>query len=445
MSLFESPAVGPAPAAPLAVRMRPRDLEEFVGQEKVVGVGRLLRRAIETDTLGSLIFWGPPGCGKTTLAKLIAHKTLAHFSQLSAVTSGVADLRTVMAEARQRLRGQNRRTILFIDEIHRFNKAQQDALLPSVEEGTVILVGATTENPFFEVIAPLVSRSRVFRLESLSPEEIGTILERAMTDKERGLGEIPLGLLPEAREMLLQASNGDARIALNALEWGALTTPEDERGIRVLSREVIEEALQKKAMRYDKAADEHFETISAFIKSMRGCDPDATLYWLARMVYAGEDPSFIARRILICAAEDVGNADPQALILASSAAYAAQFVGFPEAQIILAQAATYVACAPKSNAAVKGIGLALEEVESSQNLPVPLHLRNPSTAGTRRMGYGQGYLYGHDYPGHFVQQEYLPKELHFRQYYYPSDQGAEIQGKERLEQWWGNAKKPKSG
>ncbi len=430
--------------APLAVRMRPRDLEEFVGQEKVVGPGRLLRRAIETDTLGSLIFWGPPGCGKTTLAKLIAHKTLAHFSQLSAVTAGVADLRTVMAEARQRLRGQNRRTILFIDEIHRFNKAQQDALLPCVEEGTVILVGATTENPFFEVIAPLVSRSRVFRLESLSPEEIGIVLERALTDQERGLGGISLELLPEAREMLVQASNGDARIALNALEWGALTTPQDERGIRVLQREVIEEALQKKAVRYDKAADEHFETISAFIKSMRGCDPDATLYWLARMVYAGEDPSFISRRILICAAEDVGNADPQALILASSAAYAAQFVGFPEAQIILAQAATYVACAPKSNAAVKGIGLALEEVERSQNLPVPLHLRNPSTAGTRRMGYGQGYLYGHDYPGHFVQQNYLPKELYFRQYYYPSDQGAEIQSKERLDKWWGNAKKPKS-
>ena len=430
--------------APLAVRMRPRDLEEFVGQEKVVGPGRLLRRAIETDTLGSLIFWGPPGCGKTTLAKLIAHKTLAHFSQLSAVTAGVADLRTVMAEARQRLRGQNRRTILFIDEIHRFNKAQQDALLPCVEEGTVILVGATTENPFFEVIAPLVSRSRVFRLESLSPEEIGIVLERALTDQERGLGGISLELLPEAREMLVQASNGDARIALNALEWGALTTPQDERGIRVLQREVIEEALQKKAVRYDKAADEHFETISAFIKSMRGCDPDATLYWLARMVYAGEDPSFISRRILICAAEDVGNADPQALILASSAAYAAQFVGFPEAQIILAQAATYVACAPKSNAAVKGIGLALEEVERSQNLPVPLHLRNPSTAGTRRMGYGQGYLYGHDYPGHFVQQNYLPKELYFHQYYYPSDQGAEIQSKERLDKWWGNAKKPKS-
>ena len=431
--------------APLAVRMRPRDLEEFVGQEKVVGPGRLLRRAIETDTLGSLIFWGPPGCGKTTLAKLIAHKTLAHFSQLSAVTAGVADLRTVMTEARQRLRGQNRRTILFIDEIHRFNKAQQDALLPCVEEGTVILVGATTENPFFEVIAPLVSRSRIFRLESLSPEQIGVILERAMTDKERGLGGIPLELLPEAREMLLQASNGDARIALNALEWAALTTPEDERSVRVLHREVIEEALQKKALRYDKAADEHFETISAFIKSMRGCDPDATLYWLARMVYAGEDPSFIARRILICAAEDVGNADPQALILASSAAYAVQFVGFPEAQIILAQAATYVACAPKSNAAVKGIGLALAEVERSQNLPVPLHLRNPSTAGTRHMGYGQDYLYGHDYPGHFVQQEYLPKELRFRQYYSPSDQGAEIQIKERLERWWGNAKKPKSG
>jgi putative ATPase len=444
MSLFDPPAVGPVPAAPLAVRMRPRDLEEIVGQEKVIGPGRLLRRAIETDTLGSLIFWGPPGCGKTTLAKLIAHKTLAHFSQLSAVTAGVADLRTVIAEARQRLRGQSRRTILFIDEIHRFNKAQQDALLPCVEDGTVILVGATTENPFFEVIAPLVSRSRVFRLESLSPEQIGVILERAMSDKERGLGAVPLELLPEAREMLVQASNGDARIALNALEWSALTTPEDEKGIRVLHREVIEEALQKKALRYDKAADEHFETISAFIKSMRGCDPDATLYWLARMVYAGEDPSFIARRILICAAEDVGNADPQALVLASSAAYAAQFVGFPEAQIILAQAAAYVACAPKSNAAVKGIEKALEEVERSQNLPVPLHLRNPSTAGTRRMGYGQGYLYGHDYPGHFVQQEYLPNELRFRQYYCPSDQGAEIRIKERLERWWGNAKKPKS-
>jgi putative ATPase len=423
--------------------MRPRNLDEFVGQEQVVGPGRLLRRAIETDTLGSLILWGPPGCGKTTLARLIANQTRSHFASLSAVTAGVADLRGIVSEAKARLHSRGQKTILFLDEIHRFNKTQQDALLPYVEEGTLILVGATTENPFFEVIAPLISRSRVVRLEALPAEQIGKILDQALADGERGLGKMGVVFLQDARDFLLQASNGDARIGLNALEWSALTTPPDGEGKRIITRDLIEEALQKRSVRYDRAADEHYETISAFIKSMRGSDPDAALYWLARMVYGGEEPSFIARRILICAAEDVGNADPQALVVASAAAYAAELVGFPEAQIILAQAATYIACAAKSNAAVRGIGLAMEEVERSQNLPVPLHLRNASSSGTRRMGYGQGYQYAHDFPDHFVFQQYLPKELGMRQYYFPSDQGAEIRIKERLERWWGNTKKPK--
>jgi putative ATPase len=337
MSLFQSSkkpsfVEESASASPLSVRIRPQNFDEFVGQEHIVGPGRLLREAIDSDHLSSMILWGPPGSGKTTIARIIATRTEACFVQLSAVTSGVADLRAIVRDARNRTAFNGQRTILFIDEIHRFNKAQQDGLLPHVEEGTVILIGATTENPFFEVISPLVSRSRIFRLEPLSDTQIGTILDRCLADSERGLAKEKVYLAPDTRDFLIQASCGDARVALNTLEWAALNAKPNAEGIRFLQVAQIEDALQQRMLRYDKDADAHFDTVSAFIKSMRGSDPDATLYWLARMIHAGEDPGFIARRILICAAEDIGLADPMALVLASSAAYAVQYVGWPEAQ-----------------------------------------------------------------------------------------------------------------
>jgi len=446
MSLFQSAkkpssAGEQSAASPLSVRIRPRNFEEFVGQEHIVGPDHLLRQAIDSDHLSSMILWGPPGSGKTTIARIIAQKTEACFMQLSAVTAGVADLRAIVSDARKRRAFNGQKTILFVDEIHRFNKAQQDGLLPHVEEGTVILIGATTENPFFEIISPLVSRSRIFRLEPLSDSQIGTILDRCLTDNERGLAGEKVHLALDARDFLIQASRGDARVALNALEWAALNANPNAEGIRLLQVTNIEDALQQRMLRYDKDADAHFDTISAFIKSMRGSDPDATLYWLARMIYAGEDPGFIARRILICAAEDVGLAEPMALVLASSAAYAVEYIGWPEAQIPLAQAAIYLACAAKSNSAVKGIGLALAEVKNNAAPAVPLHLRNPSFAGATEMEYGKGYQYAHDFPGHFIQQEYLPKELLFRQYYLPSDQGSENQILERLKALWSPWKK----
>jgi putative ATPase len=423
--------------APLADRMRPRTLDEVQGQEKIIGPGSLLRRAILADRLSSLILYGPPGTGKTTLARVIANSTKMAFEQLNAVTSGVADIRRVVEAARDRLGMEGQRTILFIDEIHRFNKAQQDALLPHVEDGTIVLIGATTENPYFEVNPPLVSRSRVFRLEALSADDMRAVLQRALTDTERGLGSYSVELEEAALEHLVRVANGDARSALNALELAVLTTEPDEDGRRRITLDIAAESIQRRALIYDKNGDQHYDTISAFIKSLRGSDPDAALYWLARMIYAGEDPMFIARRIVIHAAEDVGNADPRALQVAVAAAQATQLLGLPEARIPLAQAATYIACAPKGNAVVKGIDAALAAVQSEEAQPVPIHLRDASYRGAERLGHGQGYRYPHDYPGHFVKQQYLPDNLVGKRFYLPSASGYEKTHRERLQYWYG--------
>ncbi|HHV62888.1 MAG TPA: AAA family ATPase [Firmicutes bacterium] len=419
--------------APLAFRMRPRTLDEFVGQEHIVGPGRLLRRAIEADRLSSLIFYGPPGTGKTTLAYIIAGKTRSHFERLNAVTSGVADIRKVIEAAAERLAASKQRTILFIDEIHRFNRAQQDALLPAVEDGTIILIGATTENPFFEVNSPLISRSRIFKLEPLTDEHVAMILRRALDDRERGLGNYRIEIDEDAFRHIVDVANGDARAALNAIELAVITTQPGEGGVRHITLEVAEESIQRRALRYDKQGDNHYDTVSAFIKSMRGSDPDAAVYWLARMIEAGEDPRFIARRLVICASEDVGNADPHALLVATAAAQAVDFVGWPEASIVLAQAVIYVATAPKSNASYLAINAAKKDVEDMRSGDVPVHLRDASYRGAARLGHGKGYKYPHDYPGHHVPQDYLPENLRGKVYYTPSDNGYEIKIKERLE------------
>ncbi|MGE5529150.1 MAG: replication-associated recombination protein A, partial [Patescibacteria group bacterium] len=398
--------------APLAARMRPRTLDEFVGQEEIVGPGRLLRRSIEADRLTSMILYGPPGTGKTTLARVIANTTHSHFEQVNAVTSGVADLRRVIAEARERFTHHRQRTILFIDEIHRFNKSQQDALLPAVEDGTILLIGATTENPFFEVNSPLVSRSRIFELRPLTNEEVGVIIDRAAADEERGLGRLRVVLEEDARRHLLDAANGDARVALNGLELAALTTEPDAAGVRRITLAVIEESIQRRAILYDRDGQGHYDAISAFIKSMRGSDPDAAVYWLARMIAAGEDPRFIARRMVVHAAEDVGNADPHALLVATAAAQAVEFVGLPEAQIPMAQAAIYIACAPKSNATVLAIHEAMAAAREVQARDVPVHLKNPpSELASRVLGHGADYKYPHDFPGAYVPQQYLPDNM----------------------------------
>jgi len=404
---------------PLADRIRPKTLEDFVGQEHIVGKGKILRKMIDNDKLISLILWGPPGSGKTTLARIIAHLTKSHFIQFSAVTSGIADVKRVVREAKNRLRIYNQRTILFIDEIHRFNKTQQDTFLPHVEDGTITLIGATTENPSFEVIGPLLSRTRIFTLKRLTPPEIKKILNRAIKDKSKGLGQYKIKISPQALDLIIQGSNGDARIALNAVEVAVETTYPDKEGVHYINLKTAEEALQSKALLYDRAGEEHYNVISAFIKSMRGSDPDAALYWLARMIEAGENPRFIARRMVIFASEDVGNADPQALSVATAAAQAVEFVGMPEAQINLAQAATYLASAPKSNASYAGLLSAKEDVKRTLNLPVPLHLRNPATPLMKKLGYGKDYKYPHNFPGAKVEQEYLPKALGKRKYYQP--------------------------
>ncbi len=416
--------------APLAERMRPRHLDDVAGQQHLVGPGRLVRQLIASGRLGSMILWGPPGTGKTTLAHLIAGAIEADFVKFSAVLSGVRELREIIDAAAARLGQRGRRTVLFVDEIHRFNKAQQDAFLPHVESGTVTLIGATTENPSFEVIAPLLSRSSVLRLEPLAPEDLAAMLDRALADRERGLGDMELTLDPEARAWMAERAHGDGRAALNLLESAAHLAR--TAGATVIQLAHAEEALQQRALRYDKGGDEHYDVISAFIKSLRGSDPDAAIYWLARMVEAGEDPLFIARRLVIFASEDIGTADPLALPLAVAARDAVAFVGMPEGRIALAHATAHLATAPKSNAAYAALNAAAEEVRRSGPLPVPLHLRNAPTALMKEMGHGRGYQYAHDHPGNVVDQQHLPDALVDRTYYQPTDNGAEARIRARL-------------
>ncbi len=432
MELFE-----PDPhSAPLAARMRPRSLDEFVGQEHLVGPGRILRRLVESGEVTSLVLYGPPGTGKTTLARLLALSARAHFEVLNAVASGAADIRRVAQEAKDRLRFHGQRTVVFVDEIHRFNRAQQDLLLPHLEDGTLVLVGATTENPFFALNSTLVSRVRILRLEPLSPEEVRQIVTRAVHDPHRGLGGLRLQVEEAATDHLVRACGGDARVALNALEVAATTTAPGPDGVRRVDVRAVEEALQRPVLRYDREGDQHYDTISAFIKSLRGSDPDAAVYWLVRMLEAGEDPRFVARRMVIHAAEDVGLADPTALLVATAAAHAVELVGMPEAQIPLAEAALYIACAPKSNAVVRALGRAREDVRSHPPEPVPPHLQDSSFSGARILGRGEGYLYPHDFPGGFVEQDYLPEGLRGRVYYEPTDRGLEAEVRRRLEAWW---------
>ncbi|MFC1926943.1 replication-associated recombination protein A [Chloroflexota bacterium] len=427
--------------APLAARMRPHSFAEFVGQEHIVGEGRVLRKSIEADQLPSIIFWGPPGSGKTTVANIIASITQSHFSPISAVAAGVADLRRVVDEARERRKLYQQRTILFIDEIHRFNKAQQDAILPYVEDGTIVLIGATTENPSFEVIAPLLSRCRVFTLNQLNDEQIKLIVRRALEDGERGLGSLKVELEDEALDPLIVMSNGDARVALNALELAASATKPSDAGKRHIGLSAIEDALQHRALTYDKAGEEHYNIISALHKSLRDSDPDAGLYWLGRMLEAGEDPLYIVRRLIRFASEDVGMADPQALVIATSAQQAVHFLGMPEGNLALAQAVVYLASAPKSNALYKGYSSVQRDVEKTRNEPVPLNLRNPVTRLMKQEGYGKGYKYAHNFPGHFVEQQHLPDSLKGRRYYEPGDQGFEKEIDARLKKWRGKPKK----
>ncbi len=415
---------------PLAVRMRPRTLEEYAGQEHIVGPGQLLRRAIEADRITSAILYGPPGTGKTALAHIIAGATKAHVESLNATSAGVAELREAILRAKERARVNGTRTILFIDEIHRFNKAQQDVLMPDIEQGNPILIGATTFNPFFALAPALLSRSIVCEFKPLAEADILVLLKRALADPERGLGALQACADEAALRHLATVSDGDARRALNALEVAALTTTKTNGAVHITLKDV-ESSIQKKAVVYDQAGDQHYDTISAFIKSMRGSDPNATLYWLAKMVYAGEDPRFIARRIVICASEDVGNADPQALLVAAAALQAAEFVGLPECRIPLAQAAVYIACAPKSNAAYMGLEKATADIKAGRTLQVPTHLKDASYKGAEQLGHGAGYQYAHNFPGHHVEQEYVPTST---VYYEPTELGFEQTIRQRLEQ-----------
>ncbi len=422
--------------APLAARMRPRTFDEFVGQEHIVGKDHALRRLIDSGQLPSFVLWGPPGSGKTTLANIIANVTSSHFSPVSAVSAGVADLRRIVEEARERRKMHQQKTILFIDEIHRFNKAQQDAILPFVEDGTVTLIGATTENPSFEVISPLLSRSRVFVLMPLNEEQIRTIIQRALTDKERGIGAFNGEIDEEATKYLVSMSNSDARIALNILEMAVLASPPDGDGKRKVTLSCVEDVLQHRTLRYDQSGEQHYDIISALHKSIRGSDSDAALYWLARMLEAGEDPLYIARRIIRAASEDVGMADPQALVVAMAAQQAVHFVGMPEGNLALAQAVVYLATAPKSNSLYTAYSEVQKEVKYGQNEPVPLHLRNPETDLMKNIGYGKDYKYPHNYPGHFVREVYLPDGLKGKRFYRPGGLGYEKQIAERLRIWW---------
>ncbi len=413
--------------APLAARMRPRTLEEVVGQDHIVGRGKLLYRAIKADHLSSVIFYGPPGTGKTTLARVIANTTKSEFRQINATSAGKKEMEEVVQVAKDNLGMYQKKTILFIDEIHRFNKGQQDYLLPFVEDGTIILIGATTENPYFEVNAALLSRSMIFELKKLSPESIKTLLRRAEKDRERGLAVYNVVLEEDAADFLSDFCNGDARAALNAFELGTLTTPPSEDGKIHITLDVAKECIQKRTVSYDKNGDQHYDTISAFIKSMRGSDPDAAVYYLARMLYSGEDVRFIARRIMICASEDVGNADPQAIQVATSAALAVERVGMPESQLILSQAAIYVASAPKSNACTEAIFSAMKTVRETKTPPVPAHLQDSHYSGAAKLGHGLDYKYAHDYPEHYVKQQYLPDGLEGTVFYNPSENGKEKQ------------------
>ncbi len=419
--------------SPLAARLRPRTLEEVVGQEHILGEGKLLSRAIKADKLGSVIFYGPPGTGKTTLAQVIAHTTSSEFTQLNATVAGKKDMEEVIAKAKETLGMYGKKTILFVDEIHRFNKSQQDYLLPFVEDGTVSLIGATTENPYFEVNGALISRSVIFELKPLSKENVEKLLYRAIEDTERGLGAYKAVADPEAISFLADVANGDGRTALNAIELGVLTTERSEDGLIHITREVAADCIQKRVLRYDKDGDNHYDNISAFIKSMRGSDPDAAVYYLAKMLYAGEEPAFIARRIMICAAEDVSNADPQALVVAVNASLAAERLGMPEAQIVLAQAAAYVACAPKSNSAVCAIEKAMNYVANHKTAPVPVHLMDSHYKGAAKLNHGIGYKYAHAYPNHYVEQQYLPDGVVGERFYEPSEQGYEKTQKEWME------------
>lgn len=424
--------------SPLASRLRPTTLDEVVGQQHIIGKDKLLYRAIRADKLSSVIFYGPPGTGKTTLAKVIAGATKAEFVSINATAAGKKDMEAVVEQAKNSLGMYGRRTILFIDEIHRFNKGQQDYLLPFVEDGTIILIGATTENPYFEVNGALLSRSVIFELKSLDKEDIRILLRRAVTDEERGMGAYHAVLEPDAEDFLADISNGDARAALTAIELGVLTTERSEDGKIHITLDVAQECIQKRAVRYDKMGDQHYDTISAFIKSVRGSDPDAAVYYLARMLYAGEDIRFIARRMMISASEDVGNADPNALNVAVSAALAVERIGMPEARIILAQAATYLASAPKSNASYLAVDRATECMKQTMTAPVPVHLQDAHYKGSEKLGHGLGYLYAHNYPNHYVEQQYLPDALKDEVFYEPTEIGYEKQIKEHLQFLRGN-------
>ena len=412
--------------SPLASRMRPTTLDEVVGQKHIIGKDKLLYRAIRADQLGSIIFYGPPGTGKTTLAKVIANTTSASFRQINATVAGKKDMEDVVKEAKDALGMYGKKTILFVDEIHRFNKSQQDYLLPYVEDGTLILIGATTENPYFEVNGALLSRSRIFELKALEKDDVKELVLRAVRDEKKGMGSYHAVIDDEAADFLADVSGGDARAALNAVELGVLTTERDPAdGLIHITLDVAQECIQKRAVRYDKDGDNHYDTISAFIKSMRGSDPDAAVYYLVRMLYAGEDIKFIARRIMICAAEDVGNADPQALTVAVSAAQAVERIGMPEAQIILSQAVLYVATAPKSNSACNAVFEAMDAVKNQRSMPVPVHLQDSHYGGSAKLGHGIGYRYAHDYPNHYVKQQYLPDGMEGRCFYHPSENGYE--------------------
>ncbi len=418
--------------SPLAARLRPRNLDEVVGQKHIIAKDKLLYRAIKADKISSIIFYGPPGTGKTTLAKVIAGTTSSEFMQINATVAGKKDMEEVVAKAKELQGMYGKRTILFIDEIHRFNKGQQDYLLPFVEDGTIIIIGATTENPYFEVNGALISRSMIFELKPIEPEDIKTLIRRAIEDKERGMGTFDAVIEDDALDALADISGGDARHALNAIELAVMTTQRSEDGKIHITMPVVEECIQKRVVRYDKSGDNHYDTVSAFIKSMRGSDPDAALYYLAKMLYAGESVTFIARRIMICASEDVGNADPMALSVAVNASLAVERVGMPEAQIILAQAVSYIATAPKSNAACEGIFQAMETVKQTGNLPVPAHLQDAHYKGSAKLGHGVGYKYAHDYKNHYVKQQYLPYELSGKEFYKPTGNGYEVKIREHM-------------